>query len=80
MSLTKVTPYIQKKNTRLREAISAKRRLIATLRYLATGRSFEDMKFAMRISPQSLGKIITESCAAIIKGLNNYTQVSVHLL
>jgi hypothetical protein len=34
--LTEVSPYIQKKNTRLREAISPKRRLIATLRYLAT--------------------------------------------
>jgi hypothetical protein len=78
MLLTEVSPYIQKKNTRLREAISQKRRLIATLRYLATGRSFEDMKVSMRRSPQSLGKIIMETCAAIIKGLNNYIQVSVH--
>jgi len=55
MLLTKVLPCIQKK-THLREAISPKRRLIATMRYLATGRSFEDMKFSMRISPQSIGK------------------------
>jgi len=52
----------------------------ATLRYLATGSSFEDMKFSMRIPPQSLRKIIMETCAAIIQGLNNYIQVSVHLL
>jgi len=42
-----------KKNTRLREAISPKWGFIATVRYLATGRSFKDMKFSMRISPQS---------------------------
>jgi hypothetical protein len=28
------------------------------------------MKFSMRISPQSLQKIILETCAAIMKGLN----------
>jgi len=43
MSLTKVSAYIQRKNTRLRWATSPKRRLIATVRYLATGRSFEEV-------------------------------------
>jgi len=56
MLLTKVSPYIKKNNMCLRDAISPKRRLIATMRYLATGRSFEDMKFSTGISPQSLGK------------------------
>ena len=79
MLLTKVLPCIQKK-THLREAISPKRRLIATMRYLATGRSIEDIKFSMRIFPQLLRKIIMENCAAIIKALNNYTQVTAHLL
>jgi hypothetical protein len=80
MLLAEVSPYIQKKNTRLSEAISPKQRLIAALSYLATGRSFKDMKFSMRISPQSLWKTIMETCAAITKGLNNYIQISVHLL
>jgi len=78
--LNKVSPYIEKKDTCMREAIPPKLRLIATLRYLATGRSFEDMKFSLRISPQALGKIIIETCVAIRKGLNNYIQVSLHLL
>jgi hypothetical protein len=64
----------------MREAIPPKLRLIATLRYLATGRSFEDMKFSLRISPQALGKIIIGTCVAIRKGLINYIQVSLHLL
>jgi hypothetical protein len=46
MLLTEVSRYIKKtKNTRLREAVSPKRRLTAALRYLATGGNFEDKKF-----------------------------------
>lgn len=43
-----------KESLRQSEAISAKNRFIATLRFLTSGRSFEDMKF------QLLGKIIME--------------------
>lgn len=35
--LNSVRPYIEKKDTRLREAISADQRLCITLRFLATG-------------------------------------------
>jgi hypothetical protein len=34
--------YVEKQNTRMRRAISAEERLTATLRFLATGRRFED--------------------------------------
>lgn len=63
--LTLVTPLIQKKSSHLREAISPHERLTVTLRYLATGRSYEDLKFSTAISAQSLGQIIPETCAAI---------------
>ncbi|XP_069816529.1 uncharacterized protein [Dendropsophus ebraccatus] len=33
-------PYIQRQNTRMRQAITAKDRLLITLRFLATGESF----------------------------------------
>ena len=49
----------------MRNAISAEERLVATLRYLATGCSYEDIKFRTGISPQALGKIIPETCEAI---------------
>ena len=42
--LDKVKPFIAKRDTVLRKAITAEERLIATLRFLATGRSFEDLK------------------------------------
>lgn len=64
-----VKPNITKKNTKMRKAISAEERLIATLRFLATGRSFEDLKFSTLISPQALGVIIPETCKMIYKGL-----------
>ncbi|XP_050310828.1 putative nuclease HARBI1 [Anthonomus grandis grandis] len=60
-----VTPLIAKQNTHLREAISPHEKLTATLRFIATGRSYEDLKFSVIISPQSLGQIIPETCAAI---------------
>lgn len=63
--LNSVTPLIKKKSSHLREAISSHERLTVTLRYLATGRSYEDLKYSAAISVQSLGQIIPETCAAI---------------
>lgn len=60
-----VTPYIKKKDTVMREAITPKARLAVTLRFLATGNSFEDLKFSSAISPQSIGEIVIETCEAI---------------
>ena len=65
-----VTPYISKQDTHMRKSISAEHRLVATLRYLATGRNLEDLKFSCAISPQALGKIIPETCIAIYKTLH----------
>lgn len=69
--LKAVSPLITKQNTHLREAIPPHERLTATLRYLATGRNYEDLKFSAAISAQSLGKIIPETCAAIYTVLKN---------
>lgn len=72
-----VTPYINKMNTKMRQSISAEERLIVTLRFLATGQSFEDLKFPTRISPQSLGIIIPETSKYIFLVLKNvYMKVS----
>jgi hypothetical protein len=40
-----------------------------TLQFLATGRSYEDLKFSAAISPQALGVIIPETRAAIYEVL-----------
>ncbi|KAK9879615.1 hypothetical protein WA026_006679 [Henosepilachna vigintioctopunctata] len=44
--LGKVAPLIEKKDTVLIRSISAHERLTATLRFLATGRTYADMKFS----------------------------------
>jgi hypothetical protein len=49
-----VEPHITKKDTVMRKSIQAEERLIATLRFLATGRSYEDLKFSTGISAPSL--------------------------
>ncbi len=67
--LNLVSPIIQKQDTMMRSAISPHERLTATLRYLATGRNYEDLKFSTLISPQSLGKIIPDTCKAIFQVL-----------
>ncbi|VEN60267.1 unnamed protein product [Callosobruchus maculatus] len=45
----------------MKRSISPHERLAATLRFLATGRSYEDLKFSVAISPQALGQIIPET-------------------
>ena len=71
--LALVSPYITRQDTVMRESI----RLVATLRYLATGRSLQDLKFSTGISPQALGLIIPDTCSAIIQVLQEeYMRVS----
>ncbi|CAH2005460.1 unnamed protein product [Acanthoscelides obtectus] len=57
--------HLQKQNTVMRQAISAEERLIATLRFLATGRSYEDLKYFTCIAAQTLGQLIPETCQVI---------------
>jgi len=54
----------------MRKAISSHERLTATLRFLATGRSYEDLKFSTIISPQALSSIIPETCEVIYEVLS----------
>jgi hypothetical protein len=53
----------------MRETVSAEERISVTLRYLATGNSYEDFKFSVAHSPQLLGRIIPETCIAIYEEL-----------
>lgn len=49
--LSKVSPFITKKNTQLRHAVPAKTRLALTLRFLASGDSYESLHFLFKFSP-----------------------------
>lgn len=74
--LSRITPPIQKKNTIMRDAITPSERLSATLRFLASGQSYEDLKLLTHISVQCLGKLILETCEAIVVALKPFIQVS----
>ncbi|CAI6355528.1 unnamed protein product [Macrosiphum euphorbiae] len=64
----------------MRAAISAEERLIATLRFLSTGRSYEDLKFSTCISAPSLSFIIPETCKAIFDALKmDYMKVIINI-
>ncbi|PNF19897.1 hypothetical protein B7P43_G12288 [Cryptotermes secundus] len=74
------SPYIKKEDTNMRKAITPNERLTVTLRYLATGRTLEDLKFSTRISPQALGGVSPETCKAIYKVLRKYCKVMPSLI
>lgn len=67
--LNKIKHKITKQDNIMRQSIGVEARLAATLRYLATGRSFEDLKYSTGISAPSLSKIIPETCRAIYTSL-----------
>ncbi|KAJ8912224.1 hypothetical protein NQ315_009048 [Exocentrus adspersus] len=63
--LNKVSPMIAKQDTRLRKAIPPRVRLAITLRFLASGDSFESLHYLFKISPQLISKIVPEVCLAL---------------
>ncbi|KAL4720393.1 hypothetical protein ACJJTC_002055 [Scirpophaga incertulas] len=70
-----VKKYITKTDTVMRRAVTTEERLVATLKYLASGREYKDLKLSTCISPQLLSEIIPETCEAIIRVLNDYLKV-----
>lgn len=66
MLLSAVSPVIEKQDTIIRDAIPEDQCVIVTLRYLATRRSLEDLKFTTGIPAQRLGRIIFETCTVVI--------------
>ncbi|XP_047998798.1 uncharacterized protein LOC125236141 [Leguminivora glycinivorella] len=63
--LQKVSPLISKKDTPKRDAIPAKVRLAITLRFLASGDSFESLHFLFKVSSSIISRIVPEVCIAL---------------
>jgi len=61
-----LTPLIQKTDTCMRKSVTTLERLAVTLRYLASGNTFEDLNFLCALSPQAIGQMVIETCEAII--------------
>ena len=56
---------ITKKDTVLREAITAEERLAITLRYLTSGISQQDLCWSFRVGRTTVSNILKEVCTAI---------------
>lgn len=71
--LTKLDPYMINVKNGLK--VSAARRLAATLRFLGTSSTLQEIKIDTHIPPQMLAKIIIETCDCIIEALKDYIKV-----
>ena len=62
----RLTPYLKKKDTRLRKSIPVGLKVACTLRHLASGDSYASLSFSFRVSPSALCIFIPQVCQAII--------------
>ncbi|KAM6937853.1 uncharacterized protein FYW49_000093 [Xenentodon cancila] len=63
--LGKVEHLIRKRDTKMRLAISPRERLSLTLRFLATGETFQSLRFQYRIGTSTISQIVMETCTAL---------------
>lgn len=73
--LNKISPLISKQDTQLRKAIPARTRLAITLRFLASGDSFESLHFLFKVSSSLISRIIPEVCRALNQVLQTEIKV-----
>lgn len=67
--LHRITPRIQKKDTRYRKALPAGLKLAVTLRYLATGNTYTDLQYQFRVPHNTISITVPQVCEALIKEL-----------
>ncbi|KAI8423975.1 hypothetical protein MSG28_002640 [Choristoneura fumiferana] len=70
--LEKVAPIIKKNDTHFRPAISPAEKLMVTLRFLATGDSYQSLMYLFRISASTISLFVPEVCLAIYTALKEY--------
>ncbi|XP_064610679.1 uncharacterized protein LOC135474919 [Liolophura sinensis] len=69
--LDMIEAEITRKDTVMRKAIPAKERLALTLRFLATGDSYESLAYLFRIPANTISGIVPVVCKAIYKALKD---------
>ncbi|XP_061391541.1 uncharacterized protein LOC133326945 [Musca vetustissima] len=67
---------IKKQDTCLREAISVHERLALTLRFLATGRHFNDLSYTSVMGRNTVCEIVMETCQALNMVLKDFIKKS----
>ena len=66
---------IQQRDTNYRKAVAAEVKLAVTLRYLASGSSWDTLSYLYRVPKCTISKFIPEVCAAIFGSLQSSIQV-----
>ena len=64
---TRVGPLLQKQKTFYRQPLEPGLRLALTLRYLASGDSYQSLSFNFRVAANTICIVVRETCEAIIK-------------
>ncbi|RVE45037.1 hypothetical protein evm_010316 [Chilo suppressalis] len=72
--LSLIGDKIRKSNTNFRDSIPAYDKLAVTLRFLATGDSYESLMYFSKISKSSIYNDISEVCVAINEALQDYAK------
>lgn len=72
-----VNAKISRSDTNFRKAITARERLLITLRFLATGDSYTSLQYLFRVSKQRISVIVPDVCDAIIEQLKDYVKVCI---
>eukprot|EP00112_Aurelia_sp_Birch-Aquarium-sp1_P012758 Seg2686.12 transcript_id=Seg2686.12/GoldUCD/mRNA.D3Y31 product="putative nuclease HARBI1" protein_id=Seg2686.12/GoldUCD/D3Y31 len=63
--LYKVRPFIEGQSTNMRQPITAEEKLAVTLRFLATGESYQSLKYQFRIHNTTISLFVPKVCKAI---------------
>lgn len=63
--LAKVETKISKQDTVMRQCISARYKLMVTLRYLATGETYRNLMYSTRIHESTIAQFIPQVCSSI---------------
>lgn len=64
--MERMCPHIEKETTFWREPLHVGPCRAVTLRYLATGIAYMSIGYAFRVAPNTISKIVPETCRAII--------------
>ncbi|KAK2555533.1 Protein ANTAGONIST OF LIKE HETEROCHROMATIN PROTEIN 1 [Acropora cervicornis] len=67
--LSVIGPLVPKQDTPMRMSTPPGERLALTLRYLATGESFQSLSFQFRIGRTTIGEIVMQVCTAMLNTL-----------
>ncbi|PNF22512.1 hypothetical protein B7P43_G14377 [Cryptotermes secundus] len=73
--LEMVSPLIRKKDTVMREALSAKTKLEIALRYLSAGESLKSLQYLFRVPHNTISTFLPEVLGAIFEVLQPYIKV-----